>query len=184
MRHRFFRRRRPEIPPSSDELTRKNVEAIARLEKEADAARPGSDRFADWIAQNVGSWRFVIAQSVLLALYTALNIFAWARHWDPYPFILLNLLLNIQAAYTGPIIMMSQNRQSKIDTRRNHLDLQINLLAEQETTEILRLLRQLCERQGIPVEGQSLQGLEERIHPGTLLRQIEQEQARVAPPAA
>ena len=162
------------MPPSSDELTRKNVEAIARLEKEADAARPGSDRFADWIAQNVGSWRFVIAQSVLLAAYTALNVVAWARHWDPYPFILLNLLLNIQAAYTGPIIMMSQNRQSKIDTRRNHLDLQINLLAEQENTEMLHMLRLLCEKSGIHLNNAVAKSLEKPTEPEKLLQQIDE----------
>ena len=78
-----------------------------------------------------------------------LNLAAWTNHWDPYPFILLNLALSFQSAYAAPILMISQNRQAKLSERRNHLDLQINMLAEQETTEILRLLRSLCEHSGL-----------------------------------
>jgi uncharacterized membrane protein len=72
---------------------------------------------ADWVARTVGSWRFIIIQSVILAVWIVLNVVAYAQHWDPYPFILLNLVLSFQAAYAAPIIMMSQNRQSEIDRR-------------------------------------------------------------------
>jgi len=58
----------------------------------------------------MGSWTFTIIQSIILAAWIALNIVACARHWDPYPFILLNFELSFQAAYAAPIIMMSQNR--------------------------------------------------------------------------
>jgi len=98
---------------------------------------------ADGVAAAIGSWTFIITQSVLLALWMVLNIIAWIHHWDPYPFILLNLALSFQAAFAGPIIMMSQNRQTRQAEQRNRLDLQINLLAEQESTEILRLFRSL-----------------------------------------
>ncbi len=176
MRH-FFRRRHHRNASnheSVDELTRRNVETIDRIEREAELKRPLADRLADFIALTIGSWRFVILQTSILVLYTLLNVIGWVKHWDPYPFILLNLLLNIQAAYTGPIIMMSQNRQSKLDERRNRLDLQINLLAEQENTEMLRLLRKLCEKADIPVDEQrSMKGLEQHIRPEALLRQIE-----------
>jgi len=176
MRH-FFRRRHHRNTSnheSVDELTRRNVETIDRIEREAELKRPLADRLADFIALSIGSWRFVILQTSVLILYTLLNLIGWVKHWDPYPFILLNLLLNIQAAYTGPIIMMSQNRQSKLDERRNRLDLQINLLAEQENTEMLRLLRRLCEKAGIPVDEQrSMKGLEQHVRPEALLRQIE-----------
>ena len=175
MRHFFRRRHRNAVHHESvDELTLRNVEAIDRIEREAESNRPLADRLADFIALTIGSWRFVILQTSILILYTILNVIGWVKHWDPYPFILLNLLLNIQAAYTGPIIMMSQNRQSKLDERRNRLDLQINLLAEQENTEMLRLLRKLCEKADIPVDEQrSMKGLEQHIRPEALLRQIE-----------
>src|SRR5437773_6220502 len=111
---------------------------------------PGA-ALADWVAETVGSWRFIIIQSGVLAIWIALNVIAFIEHWDPYPFILLNLVLSFQAAYAAPIIMMSQNRQAKLNDRRNQLDLQINLLAEQENTEMLKLLRLLCQKSGIRV---------------------------------
>src|SRR5713101_7684290 len=70
---------------------------------------------ADVIAATVGSWRFIIIQSILLAAWLILNVVGWINHWDPYPFILLNLALSFQAAYSAPIIMMSQNRASARD---------------------------------------------------------------------
>jgi uncharacterized membrane protein len=87
---------------------------------------------ADWVAETVGSWRFIIIQSVLLGIWIILNVTAFIKHWDPYPFILLNLVLSFQAAYAAPIIMMSQNRQSEIDRRHAEHDYRINVKAELE----------------------------------------------------
>jgi uncharacterized membrane protein len=87
---------------------------------------------ADWVAETVGSWRFIMIQSVMLAIWIALNLVAAINHWDPYPFILLNLVLSFQAAYAAPIIMMSQNRQSEIDRRHAEHDYRINVKAELE----------------------------------------------------
>ncbi len=87
---------------------------------------------ADWITARVGSWRFILWQSGLLVLWLSANIFAWVQAWDPYPFILLNLVLSFQAAYTAPIIMMSQNRMGDIDRARAQDDYNINLKAELE----------------------------------------------------
>jgi len=82
---------------------------------------PGA-ALADWVAETVGSWRFIIVQSVLLGVWITLNVMAFIKHWDPYHFILLNLVLSFQAAYAAPIIMMSQNRQSEIDRRHAQND--------------------------------------------------------------
>ena len=87
---------------------------------------------ADWVAETVGSWRFIVIQSGVLAVWIALNLVAAINHWDPYPFILLNLVLSFQAAYAAPIIMMSQNRQSEIDRRHAEHDYRINVKAELE----------------------------------------------------
>ena len=89
-------------------------------------------RAADWITARVGSWRFILWQSGLLVLWLSANVFAWVQAWDPYPFILLNLVLSFQAAYTAPIIMMSQNRMGDIDRARAQDDYNINLKAELE----------------------------------------------------
>ena len=97
-------------------------------------------RAADTIARIVGSWRFIIAQSLLLTIWALLNITAWIQHWDPYPFILMNLLLSLQAANTAPMIMMSQNRKAVRDRVEAHIDYEINQKAEIEVRDILENL--------------------------------------------
>jgi uncharacterized membrane protein len=159
---------------SVDELTERNVKTIAKMEKAADLYRTLGERVADHFAAFIGSWAFIIGQSIILAIWIVLNLIAWIKHWDPYPFILLNLALSFQAAYAGPIIMMSQNRQTKLDKRRNELDLQINLLSEQENTEMLHMLRKICEKLEISHEDEpDLEALEQATKPTNLIHQIE-----------
>lgn len=97
-------------------------------------------RASDWIADKVGSWKFIIGQSALLTIWAILNVTAWLQHWDPYPFILMNLVLSLQAAYTAPMIMMSQNRKADRDRIEAHIDYEINLKAETEIKVILENL--------------------------------------------
>ena len=89
-------------------------------------------KIADTVAATMGSWRFIIIQSGILLFWIAANITAWINHWDPYPFILLNLALSFQAAYAAPFIMMSQNRQQDIDRLAAKSDYDINIKAELE----------------------------------------------------
>ena len=105
---------------------------------------PGQ-RIADAVAATMGSWRFIIIQSTILVAWLTLNITAWVNHWDPYPFILLNLALSFQAAYAAPFIMMSQNRQQDVDRAKAETDYRINVKAELEIEllhEKLDLLRE------------------------------------------
>lgn len=95
---------------------------------------------SDWVATNLGSWRFIIMQTIILGLWVVVNITAWLRHWDPYPFIFMNLVLSLQAAYAAPIIMMSQNRQANRDRLEAHNDYLINERGEQEVRAILEHL--------------------------------------------
>jgi len=161
---------------SIDELTQRNVAIIAEMERAEANVRSRGERVADRIATWVGSWTFIISQTFILVLWIILNWIAWTNHWDPYPFILLNLALSFQSAYAAPILMISQNRQAKLNERRNHLDLQINMLAEQETTEILRLLRLLCEHSGLRLtEVDNRRGLEEETRHAEIVKQIQGE---------
>lgn len=96
------------------------------------------ERVSDSVAKVVGSWRFIIIQSLLLVLWIIINLVAWFKAWDPYPFILLNLALSFQAAFTAPIIMMSQNRQNAIDRQKAENDYTVNVKAELEI-ELLHL---------------------------------------------
>ena len=99
-------------------------------------------RIADRLATVMGSWAFIIIQSVILAFWITLNVIAYINHWDPYPFILLNLALSFQAAYAAPIIMMSQNRQAAKDRLMAEQDYEINLKAEDELKSIMNHLEQ------------------------------------------
>ena len=93
-------------------------------------------RVADGFAQLIGSWRFIIVQSALLAVWIALNVTAYVYRWDPYPFILLNLAMSFQAAYAAPILMMSQNRQAEKDHLQAKNDYEVNLKAELEIMQL------------------------------------------------
>ena len=100
------------------------------------------ERASDAFAATMGSWRFIIIQTIILAFWVALNITAWIEHWDPYPFILLNLALSLEAAYAAPIIMMSQNRQSDKDRLAAEEDYRVNMKAEEELKEVMHHLEQ------------------------------------------
>jgi uncharacterized membrane protein len=104
-------------------------------------------RVADNVAGGMGSWRFIIVQTTLLTVWVALNVTAWIKAWDPYPFILLNLALSFQAAYAAPIIMMAQNRQQDIDRKAAENDYKINVKAELEIELLHHKLDQLREQE-------------------------------------
>ena len=104
-------------------------------------------RIADAVAATMGSWTFIIIQSVVLLIWIVLNITAYVEKWDPYPFILLNLALSFQAAYAAPFIMMSQNRQQDIDRQAAEHDYQVNVKAELEIELLHQKIDQLREKE-------------------------------------
>ena len=131
------------------------------------------ERLSDLVAATVGSWRFILIQSGLLVAWLIANAAFGGTAWDPYPFILLNLMLSFQAAYTAPIIMMSQNRQSDIDRIRSIADYQVNIRSEAEISllhEKIDLLREQQVAELISLLKASLgriEALENRILPNS-----------------
>ncbi|MDH4330064.1 MAG: DUF1003 domain-containing protein [Candidatus Moranbacteria bacterium] len=101
------------------------------------------ERTSDRITLIIGSWRFIIIQSIILAIWIVLNLVAWVQHWDPYPFILLNLTLSFQAAYAAPIIMMSQNRAAIRDRKKSEIDLATDRKAARDIVSIQEHLNKL-----------------------------------------
>ena len=100
-------------------------------------------RLADTVAKGMGSWKFIILQTLFVILWMGLNIVGFFYHWDTYPFILLNLLFSTQAAYAAPIIMMSQNRQSERDRLQAQADYQTNIEAKEEIEALTLILNKL-----------------------------------------
>lgn len=107
------------------------------------AERTFGQRIADNISSGMGSWTFIIIQTIFVLAWMACNLIGYLMHWDPYPFILLNLLFSTQAAYAAPIIMMSQKRQNERDRLQAMDDYQTNLEAKLEIEELQRRLNQI-----------------------------------------
>jgi len=106
------------------------------------------ERIADGVARFGGSWSFIILFSVVITVYTLINVRLGGAAWDPYPFILLNLFLSMIAAIQAPVIMMSQNRQDKRDRLRSELDFDVNRRAESEIQGVSRKVNLLGEKLG------------------------------------
>lgn len=129
------------------------LDDLRNLRRRMRARETGGDalslgqRVADAVAAMMGSWTFIIVQTTILFLWIVLNAVAYIRHWDPYPFILLNLALSFQAAYAAPFIMMSQNRQQDIDRKQAENDYKINIKAELEIELLHQKLDQLREKE-------------------------------------
>lgn len=139
------------------------LRALRRKQREkhqlpSDSELTIGQRIADTVASTMGSWRFIIIQSALLTAWIVLNITAWINHWDPYPFILLNLALSFQAAYAAPFIMMSQNRQQDVDRKQAENDYKINVKAELEIESLHQKIDALREGEVLALT-QAVQGL-------------------------
>jgi len=100
-------------------------------------------RLADGVAQGMGSWRFIIWQTIIVIIWMIANVVGFIYHWDVYPYILLNLVFSTQAAYAAPIIMMAQNRQGERDRAQADADYQTNCEAKIEIEELLSKLNSI-----------------------------------------
>jgi uncharacterized membrane protein len=134
--------------PRVPERAARNVKAIARLEQEARHDRTRLDRFTDAVTNAAGSPLFLVGHAVWFGGWIAFNVLR-PGPFDPYPFGLLVLTVSLEAIFLSAAVLMTQNRMQRQADKRAHLDLQVNLLAEQELTAILRLLTAISERLGV-----------------------------------
>jgi CRP/FNR family cyclic AMP-dependent transcriptional regulator len=104
------------------------------------------ERIADSVAGFGGSWTFITSFLVSLVVYSVINVFLGHKAWDPYPFILLNLILSMLAAIQAPVIMMSQNRQNTRDRLRSELDYEVNRRAEAEIQGLANKLNHIGDK--------------------------------------
>jgi uncharacterized membrane protein len=125
----------------NEKLTQQNVDEILQLENAAKAERTRSDLIAEAIANFCGSMTFVWVHVVFFGVWIIFNLLPGIRHIDPFPFTFLTLVVSLEAIFLSTFILISQNHDTKISERRNHLDLQINLLSEQENTRMIEMLQ-------------------------------------------
>ena len=165
---------------SVEELTRRNVETILRLEEATQADRSGFDCMADRITTFCGSMRFVLFHAVWYGTWIIGNTaLPPDRRWDPFPFPFLTFVVSLEAIMLSTFILISQKRQSALSERRAQLDLQVNLLSEQENTKMLELLRKIGEKVGVDLSNDAeVNALEEATRPQKLLQQIDQTMAQ------
>jgi len=128
-----------------------NVRTIAKLERDALLRRSAAERIGDRVASVAGSATFAILHIGWFAGWILVNVgvVPGVPVFDPYPFNFLTLVVSLEAIFLSIFVLISQNRLTRQADRRAHLDLQINLLAEQEATMTLRLLQRICRHLGL-----------------------------------
>ena len=165
----------PRTPPRSvDELTAQNVASIQKLEAAAMAHRGAVDLIADRIARFAGRPVFLVLHVAWFTVWIAINVSPGIRHFDPFPFTFLTLVVSLEAIFLSAFVLISQNRAALVSERRNQLDLQINLLTEQENTRMLKVLGAIAKKLGVVVtDDPSAEVLEQATRPDKLVEQIE-----------
>jgi uncharacterized membrane protein len=160
---------------SVDKLTQRNIEAVRQLEEAAKEERTASDRVAEVIAKFCGSMTFVWVHVVWFGIWVLINVMPGLPHIDPFPFTFLTLVVSLEAIFLSTFILISQNHDTKISERRNHLDLQINLLSEQENTQMLTMLRAIAEKVGANLSyDEQVRAMSEETKPQQLVKQIKE----------
>ena len=159
---------------SLHELTSRNIETVIQLDEAERRRRTPVDVVADAITNFCGSVGFVWLHVVWFVGWIGWNVAPGVRHFDAFPFSFLTLVVSLEAIFLSTFILISQNRQSRIDDRRNHLDLQIDLLAEQENTKMIELLTRIAEKVGVSDARDSVvQALQQATRPDRLVEQID-----------
>ena len=160
---------------SVDQLTQRNIEAVRQLEEAAKEERTASDRVAEVIAKFCGSMTFVWVHVAWFGIWVLINVMPGLPHIDPFPFTFLTLVVSLEAIFLSTFILISQNHDTKISERRNHLDLQINLLSEQENTQMLTMLRAIAEKVGVNLsQDEQVRAMSEETKPQKLVKQIKE----------
>ena len=136
---------RQELHEAEERLLAELRQLRRGMRAETGADKPAHDltigqKIADTVAATMGSWNFIIIQSVLLAVWIVLNVTAFVEKWDPYPFILLNLAFSTQAAYAAPLILLAQNRQDDRDRANIERDREVAARTQADTEYLAREL--------------------------------------------
>jgi len=160
-------------PTNLDKLTKRNVASVVRLERAEASGRTLTDRIADRITAFCGSMHFVWTHVLWFAAWIGWNVLRRPA-FDAFPFPLLTLAVSLEAIFLSTFILVSENRQAWVAERRNHLDLQINMLAEQENTKMLMLLAQIARKVGVELDDAEVRALATPVDTDRLVAQIDE----------
>jgi uncharacterized membrane protein len=152
----------------------RNIDAIVKLEESFVKDRTGADRVADWIANFSGSLKFVVIHVIVYGAWILMNtgVIPFTRRFDPFPFLLLSVVVSLEAIFLSTFVLIKQNRMSKRADQRAHLDLQINLLAEREMTLMLQILQKIAARLGVRAPEEQIEQFAEETSIEELAREL------------
>lgn len=144
---------RTELDLEHGAVLRKNIRAIADLEERALHRRGAADRLSDAISRTAGSAPFALFHLIGFSVWLLVNarMVPGVEPFDPFPFNFLTLVVSLEAIFLSVFVLMSQNRMTRQADKRAHLNLQVDMLAEQELTAILRMVQGLCQKHGVEV---------------------------------
>jgi uncharacterized membrane protein len=161
---------------ATTESAQQNIQAIVELEQEAIERRSRGERVSDAITRVMGSMGFACLQLIgLLAWLTVnLGLIPGIQPFDPFPFGILALIVSSESVILAIFVLMSQNRASRLSNQRAHLNLQISLLAEQESTKLLQKIQAIAHKLGIEEsdQDQELERLSQSTHLGALAQEL------------
>jgi len=163
-------RRAPTNGKPEEPTVQSNVLKVSEIEEKERKQRSAGEKIAGLIAAFCGSMVFVYVHVVWFGAWIVINSMISNLAFDPFPYTFLTLVVSLEAIFLSTFILISQNHETRLTERRNHLDLQINLLAEQESTKTLELLRKMATQMGIPCE--DLDDLAEPVDPEELIEKI------------
>jgi len=154
----------------------RNVEEIMRLEEEAIHSRSAAERVADKVTTLAGSSTFIFLHVCWFGGWILLNVdlIPGLTPFDPFPFSFLTLVVSLEAIFLTLLVLMAQNRMTKEADKRTHLDLQLNMLAEQEGTMTIRMLQRIGKHLGLEEEDETVQRLEEKTDVQELAKALDE----------
>ena len=152
--------------------TDSNVNRIIEIETRQKQNRTLGQKVSEAIAAFCGSMVFVYVHMVWFGGWIIVNSFTEKLQFDPFPYTFLTLVVSLEAIFLSTFILISQNHETKLTERRNHLDLQINMLSEQENTKMLELLQAIAEKVGVSADDEAMRELLEPMEPEKLVEQI------------
>jgi uncharacterized membrane protein len=161
---------------ATSESARKNIETVVRIEQEAGRQRSRGERVSDVFTRFMGSMTFVVLHLILFAVWFTVNLGATPlRPFDPFPFGILTLIVSAEGVLLAIFVLVSQNRMSRQANQRAHLNLQISLLAEQETTKLLQKIQSIQDHLGIEqtARDHEAQQLSQETHVETLVSELQ-----------
>ncbi|MGN6549259.1 MAG: DUF1003 domain-containing protein [Pararhizobium sp.] len=156
-----------------------NIEAVRRKKAEQKAHEGTEERIADVVTAIAGRMSFAYVHGVIVILWIIVNV-GWlpGLEFDP-SFVILASAASVEAIFLSTFILISQRRAERLQDQRAELDVQIGLLTERETTELLSLVRQIAEKHGIAMSREESSDLEEVVDPERVLNQIAENDAKV-----